>query len=763
MINRKCRALLVGLATLALPHIANAQTGDTGVITGVVLDGTTKDPLAAALVKLGEVHRNEPTHERGEFRFGGLRPGTYTVIAERIGYHTQNQKITVRAGETANVRFALHPAVFELAELVVAGSLTARSGHELLSAASVVSGAELNRSLDQTVAATVQDEPGVSVSSMAPSTGRPVIRGLSGDRILILEDGQRPGDMSATSGDHAVAVDPLTAKQFEVVRGPMSLLYGSSALGGVVNVVREEIPTSLPDHAHGLLTTEGSSVNRGLSGGGYILTKVSGFALRAEASGRTSRDVSTPIGDLINTGTRTYNLAGGAARSGDWGHAGSSYRFYRNEYGIPGGFVGGHEHGVDIRMQRHTLRAESEFHPHEAAFLSTISAHIVGTLYDHQEIEESGEIGTEFDQQTLSGELQARHDQQGILTQGAFGMRAQYRDITTGGSLKTPSTYDYAVAGYIVEEATVGALSIQAGARYDWSRYVPREITFIFVGGQEVPVRERSFGAMSGSLGLLFAITPSSRVGASVSRAFRTPDFNELYSDGPHLAANSYDVGNPELRSETGTGMDLFARFSGEHVRGEIAAFRNVLSDFIFPSSQGRVESGPQRGRPRLQYANEDARFVGAEGEIEWNIAKRFVLHGTASYVQAEFTSERDSIPLFEGQDTLFLAPSRHAPLIPPFNGRVGARYESPRYFGGADVRWASEQDRIGDFETRTDGYAIVNLNAGLRFEQGVRFHTITLRIENVTDREYREHLSRIKDIMPQPGRNISLLYRLNF
>ena len=763
MNNRVLRAAIVALGIIALPHTTAAQTQSPGAIAGVIVDETTGEPLSAVVVRLAEIHRTEPTHQRGEFKFAGLRPGTYTVVAERIGYHTQNQKITVRAGETASVRFELHPAAFEIAELVVAGSLTARSGHDLLSAASVVSGAELNRSMDQTVAATVQDEPGVAVSSMAPATGRPVIRGLSGDRILVLEDGQRPGDMSATSGDHAVAVDPLTATRFEVVRGPMSLLYGSSAMGGVVNVVREEIPTSMPDHAHGLITTEASSVSRGISGGGYLLTTLGNFAVRGEASARNSGDVSTPSGTLVNTAARNFNLAGGAARSGDWGHAGGSYRFYHNEYGIPGGFVGGHEGGVDIRMMRHTARAEAEFHPREAAFLSTIAARLVGTTYNHQEIEQSGSIGTEFDQQTISGELQARHEQRGVLTQGAFGVRAQYRDIITGGSLKTPSTYDVALAGYVVEEATVGALSFQVGARYDWSRYTPRDDAVINVGGERVPVRERSFGAMSGSFGILYAVTPSSRIGASVSRAFRTPDFNELYSDGPHLAANSYDVGNPELTRETGTGMDVFARHTGERLRGEIAVFRNVMSDFIFPSSQGRVESGPQRGRPRLQYANEDARFVGAEGEIEWNVRKQWVLHGTASYVSAEFTSERPAIPIFQNSDTIFLAASHYAPLIPPLNGKAGIRYESPRYFGGADVRWAAEQDRIGDFETTTAGYAIVNLNAGLRFEQGVRFHTITLRIENLTDREYREHLSRIKDIMPQPGRNISLLYRLNF
>lgn len=761
--TRRLRAVAAAVAVLSLPYIAVAQTQPSGALNGVVLDGTTREPLAAVLVRIAELHRSEFSHQGGEFAFTAVRPGNYTVVAERIGYHTQKQKITVRPGETVRLRFDMHVAAFELAELIVAGSLTARPGHELLSAASVVSGAELSRNLDQTVAASVQNEPGVSVVSMSPATGRPVIRGLSGDRILVLEDGQRPGDMSSTSADHAVAVDPLTAKQFEVVRGPMSLLYGSSALGGVVNVVREEIPTSIPDHTHGLWTTEASSVNSAIGGGGYISSALHGFALRGEASLRNSGNVRTPERELSNTEARNYNLASSVARAGDWGHAGASYRYYRNRYGLPGSFIGGHEDGVDIAMERHTVRGESEFHPRQSAFLSTISVDASASLYSHEELEASGAIGTSYGQESYSAELQARHDKQGRLNQGAFGVRVQYRDITTGGSLRTPSTYDYSVAGYVVEEAAFGRASLQFGARYDWARYVPREASTIFVGGVSVPTRARSFGSFSGSLGVLYALTESSRIGASIARAYRTPDFNELYSDGPHLAANSYDVGNPELESETGFGIDVFARYAGERVRGEAAAFRNVLADFIFPSSQGRVESGPQRGRPRLQYANEDARFMGAEGELEWNVANRWVVHTTVSYVQAEFTSEREPIPEFEAQDTLFRPASQYPPLIPPLNGRAGLRYESPRYFGGADVRWASEQDRIGDFEEPTAGYRVIDFNVGIRFEQGIRFHSITLRIDNLFDQVYREHLSRIKDIMPQPGRNISLLYRLNF
>ena len=185
-----------------------------------------------------------------------------------------------------------------------------------------MSGAELDRRLSTTVAGTLESEPGLAVSSIGPVTGRPVLRGLGGDRILILEDGMRPGDMSSTSGDHAVAIDAVNAKRFEIVRGPMSLLYGSSALGGVVNVVSEEIPTSRTGQAHGTLTTQGETGNDSFTAGGFVTAGLGPLALRAEGSVRRSGDVATPVGDLVNTGARTFSGALGGATIGPWGHAG---------------------------------------------------------------------------------------------------------------------------------------------------------------------------------------------------------------------------------------------------------------------------------------------------------------------------------------------------------------------------------------------------------------------------------------------------------
>ncbi len=669
----------------------------------------------------------------------------------------------LQANTPNRLRIAMAVSAIRLGELVITGTLAPRSRDEVLSPISVLSAAELDRRLAESVAAMLDGMPGLSVTSLGPVTGRPIIRGLGGDRILVLEDGHRIGDMSAMSSDHAVATDPLTARRIEVVRGPMSLLYGSSALGGVINVVRDEIPTRIPHEARGTLSVQAESVNDGVTGGGSIVAGLGRFAWRAEAGARRSSDLATPVGTLINTGVESRDASAGLGLPTTWGHAGAAYRYYRNDYGIPGGFVGGHESGVDIALQRHVVRGAVEVH-REDRLLQVLSLDGGFTHYHHTELEPSGAIGTEFTQDLVQANAVARHGPAGWLSEGALGLRGQYRDIATGGTLRTPSTYDLSLAGFVIEELGHGPVRLQAGLRYDWAHYVPRDTTsFVSAGGRRIPVRLRTFGSISGSIGVLWRWTDELRIGASLARAYRTPDFNELYSNGPHLAANSFDVGDPSIGQETGFGQDVFVRLSSDRVTGEIAAFHNTLGDYIFPSSRGRAELGAQGGRPRFQFTNEDARFVGIEGELAAALTRVLQLEMSGSLVNARFTSERAPIPVFDGADTTFVPASRYPPLMPPPHGRIALRLDEPRRFIGVGLKLVAEQDRLGDVETVTPGYALAEITAGLRIMRGAMLHSITLRIDNLFDREVREHLSRTRDIMPGPGRNISLLYRLVF
>ena len=746
---------------LALGGAIPADSGETGTVRGRVLD-TAGQPVARVQLRIVPLGRGELSHVDGTFHFHDLPAGEHTITASRVGYAPAEARVRVSDGAVTDVELRLAPSVLELAPVVVTGTAAARRGDEVLSPTTVLSGARLERQMAGTVAETLENTPGVAVTSVGPATSRPVIRGLSSDRVLVLEDGQRPGDLSSTSGDHAVAIEAVTARRMEVVRGPMSLLYGSSALGGVVNVVRDEVPSTRSEHPHGTGTVMMSSVDRSATVGAYTTAGTGPFALRAELSARSSGDVETPVGRLGNTDSRSVGLSGGASYVGGWGHAGASYRFYDSRYGIPGGFLGAHPGGVDIEMRRHALRGETRYQPGRGPF-DDVGATVSLVDYRHTEYEAVGEVGTEFFQQMAAGEVVGRHGPWGPAVQGAIGVRGQFRDILTGGSLRTPSTYDWTLAGFAVEELGSGPLRAQVGARYDFARFVPREQTTISIGGREVPVRPRTFGSVSGSLGALYDFGRGIRAGASVARSYRTPDFNELYSNGPHLAAGTFDVGDPELGQEVGIGVDAFVRVTRPGLRAEVAAYRNRLDGYVFPSTRGRVEQGTTGDVPRAQFTNEDALFTGFEADAEWNVTGGWVLEGTTSYVRARFTSDRAPIPVIGPSDTTFVAASPHPPLIPPLHGRVGGRWERGPWHAGAGVRMAARQDRVGDFETPTDGYAVADLSLGVRIPRGGRLHALTLRVENATDAEYRDHLARTREVMPQPGRGATLLYRLTY
>lgn len=721
-----------------------AETADTILIRGQVLDSTSGQPLAGAQVRLIELNRGDLTHEDGAFHFSRLAAGKYTLVVERMGYRRATRSVEVGAGDSVFLRIPLAFSALELPGLTVS---SASGAQEQSRSTTVLSGQELARRLDATIAATLDGQPGVSMSSSGPTTARPIIRGLGGDRILILEDGERVGDLSASAPDHAVAVEAVTAQQIEVVRGPAALLFGSNALGGVVNVVREEIPTTPSDRPHGGLNLQGQSVNRGFSGGGFVTGSAGPLALRLEGSARTSGELHTPAGVLENTEAHAYSLAVGGSRVGERGYAGLSYRFYDSGYGVPG-HSHDHDHGDDddhdndhagatIEMRRHTVRAGALRRPAGGRF-STFELNGTFSHYAHRELEGEGEIGTEYRLLSGTAGMLARNGAFGPFSSGALGLQGQWRDLEVGGELVAPPTSEYTLAGFIMQEINLQPVRLEFGARYDWQRVTPRAADF------QGDAPARSFGAVSASAAALYDFGGGIAAGVNVARAFRTPDVTELYSQGPHLATYSVEIGNPDLEAETGLGTDLFLRITRDRVKGEVAVFRNGISNYIFPRRTG--ETDVPTGLPIYRFAGESAVLLGFEGRTEWSVTERLVLDGTISQVRGTLTATDEPLP-----------------FIPPRSGRVAARYEAPGYFLGAGVKLAARQDRVGEFEEPTAGHAVLDATAGVRWVALGRVHSVTLRADNITDTEYRDHLSRIKDIMPQPGRSVSLLYRLNF
>lgn len=662
----------------------------------------------------------------------------YSVHVQRLGYRSKT--VEARVGTDGWIEIELDPSPLALQPLVVTGAVTARPATETARPVTVLGGEELQIRLRGTVAGALAHEPGFATGTMGPATAQPVIRGMGGDRVLLLEDGIRAGDAWSVAPDHATAVDASAASRVEVVRGPAALLYGSNALGGVINVIRDEIPMSATSAASGTASLRSATVDGAWGANATATVALADrVPLRVEASGRWSDDLRTPVGVLGNTEADTWALGTGASYNADWGHVGAAFRSYSNDYGLPAGLAMGHDAGVRIEMERASTKFRALLDQPRGPYES-VEFNGSHTWYRHSEIEPGDILGVFFKVESTNAEVVAKPVAVGPFSRGAVGVRASREAFSFAGSIGRPNTDRTSLAAYVFQEVEMGAFRLEGGLRYDWIAMDPlRDDPTAEIG----PIGNRSFQAASGSVALLYATEPGLIVGVNAGRAFRTPDVNELYSDGPHLASFSFDVGNPSLGAEHGTGVDLFVRYAGDRVRAELTGFRNAISDYIFAQPTGEIS---RVLLPVYQHQANDAAFVGFEAAADWNVGAGWALQGTASHVRAEFT------------DT-----GRPVPMIPPLRGRVAVEHERPSWFARVEAELAQGQERLGEFETPTAGYQKFDLVAGLRFNVAGRLSVLTASLENMTNEEYRNHLSRAKEVLPEAGRGLAVSWRVAF
>lgn len=733
-------AVAVAAATAPFVPPASAQEPEhEGEIEGVVRDAGTGQPLAGANVSVVGSGTRAVTHGDGTFHLTGIGEGGYTLHAERLGYRGAAIEVVV-GDESPVVVIELVSSPIALHGMVVTATISERGADEALRPVSVLAGDELQRGMEATVAATLASLPGLAATSMGPTVSQPVIRGLSGDRVLMLEDGTAVGDASNAGSDHATALDPSSARRIEVVRGPGALLYGGNGLGGVINVIRDEIPSAVPHHFTGAATLQTQTATGSLAGSATALFGVAEqVPVRVEVAARRAGDLKTPAGALLNTDGAMWSGGIGAARVADWGHMGASFRGYLNDYGIPGGFVGGHEGGVRIEMERTASKFRAVVDEPVGIF-GSLRFDATHTWYEHREMERPDILGTQFVQEKASGAVLGRHGRWGPFAAGAMGGRVSWEDFGYGGGLSTPNSRRLKAALYLLEESDLGPARIEWGLRYDWIRADPLEEDPDSDIGE---IRDRSFRSLSGSLGVLYSHGSGLTLGASVVHAFRAPDINELYSKGPHLAAYVFEVGNPSLKGEVGRGIDVFLRFESDRVSAEVTGFRNDIRNYVYGEDTGRLSPVLL---PKYQYQGNDALFSGFEAAAAVGLGRGLVLETAASSVTGSLKIT-----------------GRALPLVPPLRRHVALKYEQPLWFVRAEAEMAGRQDRTGEFESATDGYQLFNASAGARLTLGGRLNVLTVSLDNATDTEYRNHLSRVKEIMPEAGRGLSVTYRVVF
>lgn len=769
--KRAAWMLLVLIFCLGIPGLPAEAQSPAGAISGKV---TTPEGAAVtdAEVRLVELRRRASVGEDGSFRFDNVPAGSYLLEATSARSGAAIQRVTVPAGQTAEVALPLDLTVHR-EEIVVTASPELRSTYEIAQPTSVLSGEDLQRQIQPTLGETLSREPGVTSTFFGQGASRPVIRGLGGDRIRVLESGLGVGDASTTSPDHAVSVDPLSAERIEVLRGPATLLYGSSAVGGVVNVIDERIPESLPGtKVGGTVELRGGSV-ADERGGVASLTgalgriawhvdylrretddyEIPGFAeskaLREEeeGEGHEGEEEEEVFGVLPNSATETDSGSVGLSWIGDNGFLGVSVQDFDTLYGIPGGHHHHHEGEegeepeeeeeapvrVDLTQQRYDLRGgiSRPFGIFRGANLRFGTAD-----YEHRELE-GAEIGTTFRNDSWEGRLEFLQRQLGPLS-GSFGLQALSRDFEAiGEEAFVPPTQTDSWAAFTFQEVVRNDWRFQFGARFETQDVV----------AETAGTNNRSFDGLSGSFGIvrLFGGEDYS-LGLSIARSTKLPNAEELFSNGPHIATNAFEIGDPDLDEETSLGADLTLRKVSGRLTGEVTVFANHFDDFIFEQSTDEEEDE----LPVFRYVQRDAEFRGAELTGVYQI-----YHGEPDHVDVEFGADFVRAELSDTGEPL--------PRIPPRRYRLGFHYRGERLSGIAEGVRVEEQDRVAELERPTEGYTLLNASVGYRFFTSRAVYDLLLRGTNLTDEEARNHVSFLKDLVPMPGRDVSLSLRVTF
>jgi len=725
-----------------------------GALTGKVTRAGSGDAMAGAAVVIEELRRETRTDPDGTYRFEGLAPGEYHVSVRADGYSSRRAEVTVSAsGATLDLEVDLDLHFSE----VLSVSPTPRAQFESYQPTSVLAAKELQQELQETIGATLQSQPGVNVRSLGPGPSRPVIRGLDGDRVLVLQDGQRMGDLSSQSGDHGVPVNPASAQRIEVVRGPATLLYGANAIGGLVNIVTDQIPTEKVTTPTGSFTFNLGSNSDPYGGAGDVHVGNGTYALHLGGGGQFSDIYRTADGPVLNSQTRSGFMNVGGAWTGDRQYAGVSYGYDNTKYGVPVLEEG----QISLTPRRHAFSARAGGQGLDGLF-SSYRTTLGVRRYTHTELE-GDEVGTQFRNNTVEAEVLLGHKPAGRLAGSVGGWFLNREFAAEGAEALSPPVDQRTAAAFLYEEVTWPHFTLQFGGRVDRTSFEP-----------EAGLPARDFTEFSGSVGTL--IRPSAAndnfvIAASFARAARNPALEELYFFGPHPGNLTFEIGNPDLKPERAFGFDVSLRGRSDRVRAEVTFFHNRINDFIFrnPLSEEEFEEreeefderfGVEHGEeaegedghahegefPFIEYNGTDATLWGAEAHADVTLTPYLAAEFTYDFVRAERRSDGEPLP-----------------RIPPQRLMGGLRFTKGAFELGGSLTGVSKQNRVFGAETPTDGYTLLRFNASYTLRSGRTVQTLTARLDNATDRVYRNHLNFLKDIVPEMGRQFRLVYNVRF
>lgn len=697
----------------------------------------------------------------------------FAVVAPTVFAEQSSSSIPVQTMDTIQVQ--AHPLVQTAADFAVADHFV---DQKALSERAT------------TIGDALADELGVYSNQYGSGSSRPVIRGQDGPRVKVLQHASETADVSTLSPDHAVTVDPILAKQVEVIRGPSTLLYGAGTVGGLVNVTDQKIPTQMPED--GLEGTVGLRYNSGsdekLASAGVTAGIGENFALRVEGSKRKANDyiapdyvVEEPHGDhshfhkerrVDNTFAEGQTVNIGGSWIHDRGFVGLSYSNRQDQYGLPGhsheyhGCVlhGDHFHGcptpddsdapaheehggpwVDLKSERYEVRTELE---QPFAGFEKLRAHASFTDYEHDELEEN-EVISNFKSKGYDGRLELVHvpvaGWEGVIgtqiSQQKINLAASEHDHhedgdeddeehhVHGSGVVMPDTRTQKYSLFALEHKQLGDVHVELGARVDHQK--------VKVDSEQ---KDYSGTGVSASAAANWEFAPNYKLSIVGSHQQRLPLAQELYADGLHFATNTYELGNPDLDKETSNNLELGLHYEGDKLDYHVHVYHNWFDDYIYGETV--AQKGNLRG---VQYTQDKARFYGTEAQAGYQINDMYKVSVFGDYVRGKIEGE-------------------NAPRVPA--GRLGTKVEADfadGWSGLAEYYHVFNQDKIASYEDETQGYNMVNV--GLSYANSLadnNAYRVYFKANNLLDDQVYSHTSFLSNI-PQVGRNFTVGVQYDF
>lgn len=734
--------ILAAAVLVAAPLTSSAQIATAPALTGIVRDESGV-PVADVSVAVVELSRSSTSDTQGRYRIAGLLPGTYRVSFQRLGYRPALLAITLSGGE-ASLDARLHTTLVELPPVQVSASAAPTTALESPQPVGVLGGDALREALAASLGETIGAMPGVRNWSTGSGVGKPMIRGLRNDRVLVLADGQRT-DFQGWGDEHGPQIESADADRVEVIRGPASVLYGSDALGGVVNVIPRDLPTAFGESpfVHGRLTSGWSSNGRGRDARLALEAASEGLGLRGSLTGRTHGDLRTPGGTLANTG---YDAVTGSLEAGVRGEWGAwSLRFTRR-----GETVRIHEDPAEEPGATPNQRITDDL-VHFGALMPVGGGRVRFDAgwqrNDRREFEErdAPDFALGLLARTWNAGVRWHHAPRGRW-QGLVGASLQRERFTgSGEEALIPDARSLDAGLYAFEEADLGRWRLSLGARVD-----TRALEASAQPELGVTQQSRRHEAVTGNVGVLCRLAEPVALVLNLGRGFRAPSTFDLFSNGMHEGTVAFERGDPGLSVERSLNADVALRVQTSRLHGEVGGFINRIDDFIYSRPTGTFDD--ESGFQIFDVVQGDARLVGFEASADLHLDRAWHVLGSVDWVRGD--NEALGQPL---------------PWIPPMRIEAGVRYEAERiaalHHPHLSLRgsWNAEQDRLDPDDLATDAYTLLHAAAGCDLPLCGHALGLELVVRNVADTRYRDFVSRYKAYADAPGRDVRVQASVGF